>query len=83
MPYTEKPVEVTESHIENTLALVKRIVGGYEQHGSSLKGTNISMDRYYMPIPLGEWLYDKKYYLHRDVKFKSKRAAKRNQRNKR
>ena len=39
--------------------LVKRIVEGYEQHGYSLKGTNISMDRYYTSIPLAEWLYRK------------------------
>ena len=31
----------------------------YEQHGYSLKGTNISMDRYYTSIPQAEWLYDK------------------------
>ena len=39
--------------------LVKRIVEGYEQHGYSLKGTNIFMDRYYTSIPLAEWLCDK------------------------
>ena len=38
---------------------MKRIVEGYEQHGYSLKGTNISMDRYYTSIPQAEWLYDK------------------------
>ena len=54
VPYSEKPVEVTESHIKDMLTLVKRIVEGYEQHGYSLKGTNISMDRYYMSIPLAE-----------------------------
>ena len=35
-PYTGKPVEVTESHIKETLTFVKRIVEGYEQHGYSL-----------------------------------------------
>ena len=59
VPYSEKPVEVTESHIKDMLTLVKRIVEGYEQHGYSLKGTNISMDRYYTSIPQAEWLYDK------------------------
>ena len=31
VPYTGKPVEVTESHIKDTLTLKKRIVEGYEQ----------------------------------------------------
>ena len=52
MPYTRNPVEVTKSHMKDTLTLVKRIVEGYEQHGYSLKGTNISMDRYYISVPL-------------------------------
>ena len=38
---------------------MKRIVEGYEQHGYSLEGTNISMDCYYTSIPVTEWLYDK------------------------
>ena len=38
---------------------MKRIVEGYEQHGYSLEGTNISMDCYYTSIPVAEWLYDK------------------------
>ena len=38
---------------------MKQIVEDYEQHGYSLKGTNISMDRYYTSIPQAEWLYDK------------------------
>ena len=59
VPYTGKPVEVTESHIKDRLTLVKRIAEGYEQHGYSLKGTSISMDGYYTSIPLAEWLYDK------------------------
>ena len=57
--YTGKPVEVTESHIKDTLTLVRPITEGYEQHGYSLKATNISMDGYYMFIPLAKWLYDK------------------------
>ena len=57
--HTGKPVEVTESHIKDTLTLVKQIVKGYEQHVYSLKSTNISMDRYYTSIPLAEWLYNK------------------------
>ena len=59
VPYTRKPVEVTESHIKDTLTLMKRIVEGYEQYGYSLKSTNISMDHYYTSIPLAEWLYGK------------------------
>ena len=35
------------------------VVYGYESLGYSLKGANISMDRYYMPIPLAEWLLNK------------------------
>ena len=38
---------------------MKQIVEGYEQHGHSLKGTNISMDCYYTSIPLAEWQYHK------------------------
>ena len=56
--YTRKPVEVTESYIKDTLTLVKQIAKGYEQHGYSLKSTNISMDRYYTSILLNEWLYN-------------------------
>ena len=59
MPYTGKPVELSERNIKDTLTLMKRIVEGYEEHGYSLKGTNISMDRYYTSIPQAEWLYDK------------------------
>ena len=59
VPYTRNPVEVTKSRIKDMLTLMKRIVEGYEQHGYSLKGTNISMDCYYMSIPLAECLYDK------------------------
>ena len=59
VPYTGKLVEVTESHIKDLLTFVKRIVEGYEQHGYSLKGTNISMDCYYTSIPPAEWLYEK------------------------
>ena len=54
VPYTGKPVEVTESHIKDTLTLVNRIVEGHEQHGYSLKVTNISMDCYYTSIPLAD-----------------------------
>ena len=60
VPYTVIPAEVIESHIRHTLTLVKQIVEGYEQHGYSLKGTNIWMDYYYTSIPLAEWLYEKK-----------------------
>ena len=59
MPYTRKTVEVTESYIKDTLTLVERIVEGFEQHGYSLKGTNIPMEHYYTSILLAEWLYDK------------------------
>ena len=60
VPYTGNLVEVTEGHKKNTLTLVKRIVEGSEQYGYSLKGTNISMDRYYTFTTLAEWLYNKK-----------------------
>ena len=59
VPYTGKPAEVTESHIKDTLTLVRRILEGYKQHGYSLKGTNVFMDRYYTSILMVEWLYDK------------------------
>ena len=35
VPYTGKPVEVTESHIKDTLTFVKRIAQGYEQYDYS------------------------------------------------
>ena len=54
VPFTGKPVEVTESHIKDTLTLVKRIVEVYEQHGYLLRGTNIFMYYYYASIPLAE-----------------------------
>ena len=59
MPYSGKLVEATESHIKDTLTFVKRIAEGYEQHGYSLKCTNISMDCCYKSIPPAEWLYEK------------------------
>ena len=63
IPYTGKPEEITNAHIKDTMALVKRIVEWYETNGSNL-GTNISMDRYHTSIPIAEWLYEKKNYLH-------------------
>ena len=59
VPYTRNPVEVIDGHIKDTLTLVKRILEGYEKHGYSQKGTNISMDCYYRLILLAEWLYNK------------------------
>ena len=59
VPCTGKPLEGTGSDIKNTLTVVKRIAEGYEEHGYSLKGTNISIDRYYTSIPLAEWIYVK------------------------
>ena len=41
VPYTGKPAEVSDSHKKDILALVKQIFEGYEQHGYSLKGTNM------------------------------------------
>ena len=38
---------------------MKQTVESYEQHGYSLKVTNISMDCYYTSIPLMEWLCEK------------------------
>ena len=57
--HTKNSVEVNENHIKDTLTLVKGTVTGYEQHGNSLKGTKISMDRYYTSIILAECLYEK------------------------
>ena len=62
---------------------MKRIVEYYEKHGYSLKGTNISMDRYYMTIPLAEWQYDKNITCIGKLNSNLKGAAKRNQINKR
>ena len=82
VPYTGKPGEVTESHIKDTLTLRKRTVEGYEQT------TWLFTERYkhgsLLHVHSSGWMAIwQKYYLHRDVKLKSKRAAKRNQRNKR
>ena len=79
VPCTGEPVELTESHIKDTLTLVKRIVEGYEQHGYSLKGTNISMDRYYTSILLTEWLYDKNITCLRTSNSNRKGLSKENQ----
>ena len=40
IPYTGKPVEMTDTHIKDT-SLLQRLVGGYEEHRYSLEGTNI------------------------------------------
>ena len=57
--YCGKPKEITDSYIGDTFTLVERIVDRYERNGYSLRGTNISMNRYYTSIPLDKWLYTK------------------------
>ena len=50
---------MTDTHIKDAISLVQRLVKGYREHGHSLEGTNISMDRYYISIPLAKGLYEK------------------------
>ena len=50
IPYGCKSKEISDSYIGDTFTLVKRIVDGYERNDYSLRGTNISMDRYYTSI---------------------------------
>ena len=52
IPYGGKPKKVTGSYIGYNFTLVKRIADGYERNRYSLRGANISMDRYYTSIPL-------------------------------
>ena len=59
IPYCGKPKIITNAYIGDTLALVKRIVEGYEQNSYPLRGSNIAMDRYYTSIPLAKWLHSK------------------------
>ena len=51
---------ITDQHIQDIATLVKKIVVGYERFGYTLRGTNISMDRYYTSIPTAQWLFVKK-----------------------
>ena len=60
IPYVGKPYVVTDTHISNTDELLRRIIEGYERFGHKLRGTNISVDRYYTSIPIAEWLLQKK-----------------------
>ena len=59
IPYTRKPVEVTDTHIKDTFSSVQQLVEGYEEQGYSLKSTNISVDMYYTLILLAKWRYEK------------------------
>ena len=59
IPYTGKPVEMTDIHIKDTFSLVQRLAEGYEKHEYSLKGTNVSTDMYYTSIPLAKWLHER------------------------
>ena len=45
--------------IKDNFSLVQRLVEGYGEHGYSLEGPNISIDRYYTSIPLTKWLHEK------------------------
>ena len=80
VPYIRKTVEGTESHIKDMLTLVNCwMLWATWLFIESYKHLNGSLLHIYFPGWMAIW---QKYYLHRDVKFKSKRVAKRNQRNK-
>ena len=57
IPFCGKPEVITDAYIGDTWTLLKRIVEGYEQNGYPLRGSNISMNRYYTSIPLAKCLY--------------------------
>ena len=57
--YTRQPVEMTDTHIKDTFSLVQRLVESYKEHGYSLKGTNISMNKNHISTPLVKWLPEK------------------------
>ena len=59
LPYTGKPNTVTPAHITMVDELVLKIITDYEKYGHSLKGVNISMDRYYTSIPVAHQLLQK------------------------
>ena len=49
----------TNTYKGDTLNLLKHVVEGYEQNGYPLRGSIISVDQYYISIPLAKWLYSK------------------------
>ena len=69
VPYAGKPEVLTDQHAQDTATLVKRIIVGY------LRGTNISMDRYYISIPTAQWLFCKEDHMYRNNPDKSKRYS--------
>ena len=50
---------MTDTHIKDTFSLVQRLVESYKEHGYSLKGTNISVNKNHISTPLVKWLPEK------------------------
>ena len=57
--YPGKSVKLTQTYIKDMLIVMKHVFEGYEQHGYSLIGTDMSVDCYYTSISLAKWLYGK------------------------
>ena len=59
VPYASKPSTVTNTHVTKFDDLVIKIFDGYERFLHSVKGVNITMDRYYTLIPDAKHLVEK------------------------